>query len=551
METTRLRNLAAASQIAIVTTDAAGTVTSWNGAASRIFGSNAEVMIGRSIEAIMPERFRSEHEAGMRRMRTGGVSKLAGRTVELVGLRANGEEFPVEISICTWRRRLGVEFGAIIQDISERRVRESRLARLARFDPLTGLPNRSSLQAKLQQQVEEKCPGTLLLCDIRRLKEINDTMGSHTGDALLHLITLRLSSLDSKQTFIARYADDEFAILASTAMSPREMETEARSVIDVLTLPYEIDVHRVHIEVSVGIASSDDQEPDHLLARADMALLQARKPAGSSYKIFDTEIAGTAAARRVLNDQLRRATHGREWELYYQPQVRLTDGLLIGLEALLRWNHPERGLLGPADFIHVLERHFGAERVGLWILDESCRQLRAWRDSGFLVPRVAVNLFTVQFHAKSLATDVLDALARYGLEPTDLELEITEKVALNSDGHAEANLQLLAEKGVEISFDDFGTGFASLSSLKQLPVTRLKIDRSFVHDVADMPSSAAIVSAVLSIGSSLGVDVIAEGVETEQQRRQLLALGCATGQGYLFGRPMPARLVRAAVRCIS
>lgn len=288
-----------------------------------------------------------------------------------------------------------------------------------------------------------------------------------------------------------------------------------------------------------------------MLARADIALLQARKPAGSGYRMFDAEIAGAANARRVLNDQLRRATHGREWELYYQPQVRLSDGVLVGLEALLRWNHPERGLLGPVDFMTVLERHFGAERVGLWILDEACRQLRAWREDGFLVPRVAVNLFNVQFHSKSLETDVLNALKRYGLEPTDLELEITEKVALGSDGQAEASLQALVEKGVEISFDDFGTGFASLSSLKQLPVTRLKIDRSFVHDVTDASSSAAIVSAVLSIGRTLGVDVIAEGVETEQQKRQLLALGCSTGQGNLFGRPMPARLVRAAVHAIS
>ena len=244
--------------------------------------------------------------------------------------------------------------------------------------------------------------------------------------------------------------------------------------------------------------------------------------------------------RRGFKDELRQATELGQWELFYQPQVRLDDRSLIGMESLLRWRHPRRGLLTPAAFLAVLETHSTAYELGAWVIDEACRQLAAWRRAGRRVPRIGVNLFAAQFAAGTLEQVVETALRRHGLTPADLEIEVTETVALRPGDHTLATLRALRTAGMHVALDDFGTGFASLTTLKQLPVTRLKIDRSFVGDIVDAPHSAAIVAAIVSLADRLGLEVVAEGVETEEQRATLVKLGCRGGQGYLFGRPVSA-----------
>jgi len=300
--------------------------------------------------------------------------------------------------------------------------------------------------------------------------------------------------------------------------------------------------HRMQIGLSIGIglAPLHAEDAEELLLRADLALLEAKKTGQDNIRVFDPPIANQLTARRAFKDELRLATERGDWELTYQPQVRLSDQELIGVEALLRWKHPERGLLFPADFLNTLETHLVAHEVGEWVIDEACRQMAVWRMQGLDVQRMALNLFAAQFTNGNLGTTISQALEKHALSPADIEIEITETIALRSDDQILTALSELRDCGINIAFDDFGTGFASLSTLARLPVTRLKIDRSFVHDLCNRPQGAAIVSAVISLGRSLNLEVTAEGIETDEQRIRLLALGCREGQGYLFGKPVAA-----------
>lgn len=539
-----------ASTLAIVTTDAKGAVTFWNGAAERMFGHPRTAVVGRPIEIIMPERFRRAHAGGLHRMSTGGASRLAGKAVEVVGLHADGTEFPIEISISGWDGPCGKEFGAQIQDISARRAREAKLERLAHNDGVTGLPNRTVFEERVRQALGEGEAATVVTCEIDGVGAVDETFGQTVADALLQTVAIRLTACMPEGALLARLGHDGFALLLAGRNDPIAAGILAKSLLEAFAVPFHVDGYEIPLGLSLGIAVAPLHAGDAelLLGRADLAMQQARKEGPNAYRLFDAAMGNGLAAHRAFKDELRRAASAGEWELFYQPQVRLQDGAVIGVEALLRWNHPTRGLLAPGAFLLVLETHLAANAVGQWVLNEACRQLAEWRAGGCAIPRVAVNLFAAQFRNAGLEADVDAALARHGLAPADLELEITETIALHADDRGHAALDRLLQRGVEIAFDDFGTGFASLTSLKDLPATRLKIDKSFVQDLGESPNSSAIVSAVVSIGRSLGLNVIAEGVETELQRRQLMGLGCPSGQGYLFGKPVPARLVPGSVR---
>lgn len=274
--------------------------------------------------------------------------------------------------------------------------------------------------------------------------------------------------------------------------------------------------------------------------RADLAMFRAKRAGGRAYRMFDASMRAELSARHAFEEELRQAHLLGQWELHYQPQVLLSDDSLIGVEALLRWRHPQWGLLLPSTFMPVLETHLVAYEVGQWVLNESCRQLAAWRNEGRNVPRISCNLFAAQVHNRGLVEQVESALSHHYLEPADLELELTETIALRHDDESLQPLVELMGRGVGVALDDFGTGFASLSTLQRVPLTRLKIDRSFVSDIGSDRHSSAIIDGILSIGRSLGIEVIAEGVENIFQRDRLRALGCLHGQGYLFGRPVPS-----------
>lgn len=539
-----VEGFAGANTLAILTTRNDGTITFWNRAAEHMFGYPASEAIGRSIDLIVPDRFRAEHRASLERAAVRGIGRLTGKTIEVVGLRRSGAEFPVEITISSWPGTKGVEFGAQIQDISHRRERELALQHLAHHDTLTGLVKRPGFDAMLDTCLKEDGAATLLALDVDNLKSVNDTLGYPIGDALLQAIASRLNAVAESGCTVARLGSDGFALMLPGREDPFAARVTAMTVLAAFREPFRIGGHALQIGLSIGVAMAPVHAIDFegLLLRADLALIAAKKAGGRQYRLFDAGMNNELAARRAFRDELRRATEDGQWELFYQPQLRLDNHTLLGAEALLRWRHPLRGLLTPAAFLSVLETHPVAYEVGSWVIDEACRQLAAWRRDGWHVPRISINLFAAQFSAGTLEQVISAALEKHALHPQDLEIEVTETIALRPDSQIVATLQSLRHAGVHIAFDDFGTGFASLTTLKQLPVSRLKIDKSFVEDICEAPHSAAIVGAVLSLAERLKLEVVAEGIETEEQRAMLLRLGCTVGQGYLLGRPADASI---------
>lgn len=547
-----LGGFANSTSLALITANVEGRITFWNKAAENIFGHAAADVIGHSLDIIIPPRFRDQHNHGLKRIAAGGPVNLSGKTVEVMAVKADGTEFPIEITITSWSGPRGTEVGAQIQDITARRQREARLQHLAHHDVLTGLRNHSCFTDCVADCLNEQGAAALLALDLDGFKTINDSFGHSIGDALLQAIAVRLATYISANGVLARIGGDEFALLLPGSDDPLGARAQADYILDAFSQPFQIAGHLLHVGTSIGFALAPLHAADaeELLLRADLALLAAKREGGRRVRLFDAGMANQLAAQRAFRTELRQATERGEWELFYQPQVRLGDGEPIGAEALLRWRHPTRGLILPRVFLPVLETHGTAFEVGSWIIDEACAQLVRWRSAGRQLPRISVNLFAAQFTSGNLARIVSDALERHALQPADLELEITETIALRADEHILSSLNQLRAAGVGIALDDFGTGFASLSTLKQIPVTRLKIDRSFVADICCEPHSAAIVSAVISLADSLNLEVIAEGIETPEQRDMLVQLGCGAGQGYMFGRPEPAER-DAAVEALS
>ena len=314
----------------------------------------------------------------------------------------------------------------------------------------------------------------------------------------------------------------------------------ANALLSTVGPPFRVLGHHVSVTASIGAAIGPHHgcDAEELIASADLALHRAKAEMGSCFRLYETFMRDAVAAKRALQDELIRAFDRGEFVLHYQPQVRLDTGCLVGAEALLRWQHPERGLLFPGAFIAALNEHMLALDVGGWIIDEACRQMAAWRDVGFGPPRMAVNLFSAQLTGGDLVSTTRAALARYGLVPADLELEITETIALQNDERILGQLRDVRALGVGLAFDDFGTGFASLSTFKRVPLTTLKIDRSFIQDVLDDPHDAAVIAAMVDMGRRLDLDVVAEGIETAEQEACVIDLGCKIGQGFRYGRSM-------------
>jgi len=528
---------------ALITTDAAGRITFWNEGAERMFGRPQTEAIGSTVDMIVPERLRAAHREGLARVASGAQSRMTGRAVEVLAMRRDGSEFPAELSLSVWRAPCGIGMGAQIPDISERRAREERLHHMANHDGLTGLLNRHSFLLRIEERLEHDSSAAVFVLDLDGFKDVNDSLGHAVGDTLLQALALRLSGASDPAEILARLGGDEFAIFLPCEIDVAVVAARANAIIDIIRRPFLVSGHELHLSASIGAAMAPmhAEGAEELIVRADLALFKAKSEGGRRYQVFDNGLENRLRATRAFQDELRFAFSERHFELYFQPQVRLDDGTLTGAEALLRWNHPVRGLLSPAAFMPVLETHSLAYEIGCWVLDESCRTLALWRSRGLGPLRMSVNLFAAQLRSGTLVEVIEATLARYRLTPGDLELEITETIALRHEDKDLAPLRRLCERGVGIAFDDFGTGFASLSALKDFPLTRLKIDRSFVRDVCSNRHSEAIVRGVITIGRSLGLDVIAEGIEIEEQTALLRKWHCVSGQGYLYGRPVSAR----------
>ncbi|MEH2556186.1 diguanylate cyclase (GGDEF)-like protein [Bradyrhizobium algeriense] len=434
---------------------------------------------------------------------------------------------------------------ATIEDVTSRRRAEEKIAHLAHYDGLTDLPNRILFRERLEQSLKAMRPGeqlAVLYIDIDEFKSVNDALGHPIGDELLKGVAERLRGCLKETDVAARLGGDEFAVI-QTAIKDRPETTQLVDVIhSAIRRPLECLGHLITTDASIGIAVApgDGVDLDQLLKNADLALYGAKGDGRRTYRFFETGMDQRAKARRSLELELRQAINNGGLETYYQPVVNIEDGKISSCEALLRWRHPERGMISPAEFIPIAEDSGLINQLGLWVLNTACAEAATWPDH----VRVAVNVSPVQFRSQSLALNVAAALAACGLPASRLELEITEAVLIRDDEAALDMLHQLRKLGVRIALDDFGTGYSSLSYLQRFPFDKIKIDRSFIKDIAGPGASSSIVQAVVNIAAASDMTTTAEGVETEQQRNLLYILGCDEMQGYLFSPAIPAIDVR-------
>ncbi len=432
------------------------------------------------------------------------------------------------------------------EDVTERSRSAAQIERMARCDGLTGLANRVQFRERLsalQRPGEVDDSTAVLLIDLDRFKSVNDTLGHPVGDQLLRAVAQRLSDCVRQKDLVARLGGDEFAIVQTDAMQPAAARSLAERLVRELSLPFEIEEHQVLVGASVGVSLSRDEgsDPDELLKKADLALYDAKAAGRGTYSFFRPQMVEQAKGRRALEIDLRGAESRGEMELHYQPIVDIATRRIVCMEALLRWRHPARGLVMPDAFIPLAEETGLIEPLGAWVVTEACRQASRWPAR----VAVAVNLSPVQFRSGTLPAVVAAALRESGIDPKRVELEVTESVRLAEDSSNLAALHALREQGVRICLDDFGVGYSSLSYLRSFPFKTLKIDRSFVREICTSKDAAAIVGAIVSLGTRLAMNVTAEGVEHSEQLELLQALGCRQAQGYLLSTPRPASEVDA------
>ncbi len=432
------------------------------------------------------------------------------------------------------------------EDITERRRAEARIVYLAGHDQLTDLPNRVLLREKLEAVLAKAAQGgsfAVHCLDLDRFKAVNDTLGHSMGDELLKQVAERLRNAVREDNVVARLGGDEFAVVQCELDRPEAASALANRIIEVIGEPYYIDGQRIVIGTSVGVALApgDGLDPDQLLKNADLALYRAKEDGRGTVRFFERGMDARLQARRLFETELRAALGNGELEVYYQPVFNLAANEISGFEALLRWNHPVRGMVSPVEFIPVAEDTGLIIPIGEWVLRQACAEAAAWP-----APlQVAVNLSAVQFKGRNLVGTVMSALAAAGLPPARLELEVTESVLLLESQATRATLHKLRELGVRIAMDDFGTGYSSLSYLRSFPFDKIKIDRSFIRDLSTKPGCTAIVHAIAELARSLGMATTAEGVETEEHLTLLRAEGCTEIQGYLISPPKPAENVPA------
>jgi diguanylate cyclase (GGDEF)-like protein len=445
----------------------------------------------------------------------------------------------------TYRQVEGGGWVATHEDITDRKQYEDRVAYLAHYDALTSLPNRVLFQDRLQKELGNVHSGgriALLYIDIDEFKSVNDSLGHPIGDELLKGVALRLSRCIGETDLIARLGGDEFAIVQTGIKDTADVTDLASRIYEAIRDPFECLGHQLVTDASIGIAIApqDASESDQLLMKADLALYGAKADGRRTYRFFEPGMDARAKTRLTLQHDLRQAMTDGGFELHYQPLVNLGSNQVTGCEALLRWRHPERGMISPAEFIPVAEDTGLITRLGEWVLTTACAEAATWPDH----VRIAVNVSPIQFRSPIFGLKVATALSASGLEANRLELEITEAVLIRDDEMALSILHQLRALGVRIALDDFGTGYSSLSYLQRFPFDKIKIDRCFVSDMAEIDGSSAIVRAVVNIAAARNMTTTAEGVETEQQRELLHALGCTEMQGYLFSRPRPVAEIR-------
>lgn len=427
---------------------------------------------------------------------------------------------------------------------SELKLAEEKLNYALHYDGLTGLPNRLTLRERLNQvflQTPGKQQVAILSFGLDRFKRINETMGYAAGDALLRIVAERLMRCISPKDTVARLNADQFAMILAGITHKEAVEGVARTILDSLSEPFVIEGAGIFTTASIGITlyPSDGLDIDHLIKNAEAAMHDAKQHGGNGFKFYSTEIQTVSAAELALEANLRYALERKELSISYQPQVSLQTGAILGAEALVRWHHPEKGLIGPSQFVPIAEKSGLIVQIGEWVLQNACLQVKKWQEAGYYPFTISVNLTGHHFSQKNLGDRLVQILRETGLEPASLDIELTESILMQDVHTAISMLTELKRMGIQISIDDFGTGYSSLSYLKRFPFDTLKIDQSFIRNVSSDDKNAVITMAIIEIAHNLNLKVIAEGVETESELSFLFRNRCDAIQGYLFSRPVP------------
>jgi diguanylate cyclase (GGDEF)-like protein/PAS domain S-box-containing protein len=526
----------------IMITDAEHRIRKVNPAFTHITGWAEAEVVGRRDKMLSAGR----DEAGLRDEMQAALDDGDMWVGEMWSRRRDGEVFPENRTVVAVRDENGalLHYLNMFSDISAEKFAAERIHRLAHYDAITDLPNRVLLQDRLLHAINQAARAqtrlALLFLDLDGFKLINDTFGHAAGDELLRLIGDRLSSRLRKADVVARIGGDEFAVVLGDITNDSDVQVACDQLLKLVTEPYDIDQQHHHVTTSIGVAMypEDGTDVQELLKNADAAMYQAKENGKNRYAFYEPEMNRRAEERLLLVSRLRQALARDEFELCYQPQYDLASGELVSVEALIRWETAEGEAIKPAHFIPIAEDSGLIVQIGAWALKRACVQARQWLEQGLSFGRLAVNMSGRQFQDGRLHETVMHALATSGLAGENLELEITENWVMEGPYRAEAQMQMLHEAGISLAIDDFGVANSSMAYLKRFPVQKLKIDKSFIRDVPADADDVAIVSAIVAMGHSLGMRVVAEGVETTEQSDFLRSIGCDEAQGYLFGRPV-------------
>jgi diguanylate cyclase (GGDEF)-like protein/PAS domain S-box-containing protein len=533
---------------AVICTDLAGNITFLNKVAEKMTGWPLAEAAGKPMaEAIQIV------DAATRLTTPDPMEKsiLQDKTGHLplncILIRRDGHEIFIEDSVSPIHDRDGKVAGSVLvfRDVTTARALAEKVVHSAQHDPLTGLPNRLLLSDRIGQAIalagRHMHKGAVLFLDLDGFKHINDSLGHRVGDELLQSVAKRLRTSVRAPDTISRQGGDEFIVLLQEVKQPEDAAIWARRVLQLVAETHSCEKHRLHVTASIGISvfPDDGLDAEALIKNADTAMYQAKANGRQSYKFFKAVMNVRAVERQTIEEDLRHALTRHEFALHYQPKINIQTGAITGAEALLRWAHPSRGLIPPVEFIPVAEESGLILSIGAWVLREACAQAKAWMDAGLPLATMAVNVSAVQFRNEDFLENMFTSLNETGLDPRFLELELTESVLMKQPELTAHILQILREKGVQVSVDDFGTGYSSLSYLQQFPIDVLKIDQSFVRRMTTNPGETAIVSAIISMAKSLHLKVIAEGVETLEGLAFLKAQECDEAQGYYFSKPIP------------
>ncbi len=546
----RLRAIIETSLEAVVQMDEEGIITGWNMQAVAIFGWSKEEAIGQELrKLIIPPQYREAHVQGLKHFLATGQRHHLNSRVELIGLHRDGHEFPIELAVTTIKVAGSHEFSGFIRNISDRKEAEDLIWKQANFDTLTKLPNRRMFLDRLELEIKKAHRAglimALLFIDLDNFKEINDTLGHDMGDLLLEEAARRISGCVRESDTVARLGGDEFTVILSELDDVNNIDRITECILSGLSQPIQLQQEEIYVSASVGITlyPEDATNVEELLKNADQAMYAAKNAGRNRFSYFTQSMQEAAQIKLQLTRDLRDAVSTMNFKVVYQPIVNLRTGRIEKAEALIRWQHPEQGLISPAQFIPLAEESGLIIEIGDWIFREVARQLKHFMSlhNNFSL-RISVNMSPVQFRdaGDSVIKTWFDYLHELGLPEHSIIIEITEGLLLDASDAIIDKLRAFHDAGIQIALDDFGTGYSSLSYLKKFEIDYLKIDQSFVRDLTADPSDMALSEAIIIMAHKLGLEVIAEGIETEAQRRFLTGADCDYGQGYLFARPLPA-----------